>query len=85
MQRVSMMLFYKSLHPRKVYEQKFMPRFNAMAKRRRLLLLSLAIRAYQLETGQPPKNLAELSPVYLKAIPRDPFTGTNLAYTLPAR
>jgi len=48
---------------------------------RRQLLVELAARAYELENGQPPKSVADLVPAYLKAIPRDPVTGTNLVYT----
>ncbi len=38
-----------------------------------LLLLSLALRAYQAEQGQPPRALSALVPRYLKALPEDPF------------
>jgi hypothetical protein len=44
------------------------------------LLIQLASRAYELETGKPAKNLADLVPAYLKAIPQNPTTGTNMAY-----
>ncbi len=43
-------------------------------------MIQLASRAYALEEGAPPKTLADLVPAYLKAIPQDPFTGTNMAY-----
>jgi hypothetical protein len=33
-----------------------------------------------LEKGERPKRLADLVPVYLKTIPQDPGTGTNMAY-----
>jgi hypothetical protein len=33
-----------------------------------------------LEKGDRPKTLAELVPAYLKAIPQNPITGTNMAY-----
>ena len=39
----------------------------------RLLLVSLALRAYRLEHGGYPVSLAELAPAYLKQIPDDPF------------
>jgi len=45
-------------------------------------MLTLAARAYELEKGQPPKNLAALIPSYLKSLPLDPDTGTNLVYRL---
>lgn len=38
-----------------------------------LLLLSLALRAYQAEHGQPPRALSALVPRYVKALPEDPF------------
>lgn len=37
------------------------------------LLLRLALRAYRLETGTYPDNLAQLAPKTLQKIPRDPF------------
>jgi len=43
----------------------------------RQLLIDLAARAYELDKGQSPANVADLVPDYLKAIPQDPFTGTN--------
>lgn len=39
-----------------------------------LLMLRLALRAYQLENGVYPPALASLAPKYLKAIPADPFS-----------
>jgi len=47
----------------------------------RELTLDLATRAYELERGKPPASLADLVPDYLKAIPQDPFTSTNLVYS----
>lgn len=44
----------------------------------RRLLLKLAARAYELETGSRPSELSKLIPSYLKAIPRDPTTGSTL-------
>jgi hypothetical protein len=45
---------------------------------RRRLLLDLASRACELEKGAPPKAAADLVPDYLKAVPNNPTTGTNL-------
>ena len=39
----------------------------------RALLLRLALRAYQLERGAPPRDLQKLVPTYIKAVPADPF------------
>lgn len=38
-----------------------------------LLLVALALRAYQADHGHYPDALAELSPAYLKQLPQDPF------------
>ncbi len=53
-------------------------------KRRRItrqLIIDLAARAYELDKGHRPANVADLVPDYLKAIPQDPFTGTNMVYS----
>jgi hypothetical protein len=42
------------------------------------LLVDLAAHAYELEKGKPPASVADLVPDYLKAIPQDPVTGTNM-------
>ena len=47
----------------------------------RELLLRLAVRASELETGTPVTNAATLVPKYLKAVPLDPWSQTEL--TLP--
>jgi len=46
----------------------------------RQLIIDLAARAYELDKGKPPASVADLVPDYLKAIPQDPFTGTNMVY-----
>ena len=61
-------------------EQKWASRVEAQQTRTRVLLVQLATRAYELENGERPKSLAVLVPVYLKTIPQDPLTGTNMAY-----
>ncbi|HUZ07280.1 MAG TPA: hypothetical protein VMV89_07305 [Candidatus Paceibacterota bacterium] len=48
--------------------------------RTRQLIIDLAARAYELDKGTPPASLADLVPDYLKAIPQDPSTGTNMVY-----
>jgi hypothetical protein len=45
-----------------------------------LLSVELALRAHSAEHGKPPAQLKELSPTFLKEIPRDPFTGKPLVY-----
>jgi hypothetical protein len=44
------------------------------------LLVDLAARAYELDKGHPPASAADLVPDYLKAIPQDPVTGTNIVW-----
>ena len=61
-------------------EQKCAGRVNAQQTRTRVLLLHLATRAYELERGERPKSLADLVPAYLKSIPQDSITGTNMTY-----
>jgi hypothetical protein len=61
--------------------QKLAKIFQSRQKQRRELLVALAVRAYELEKGQPPTAVADLVPAYLKAIPQDPVTGTNLVFT----
>ncbi len=47
----------------------------------RQLIIDLAARAYELDKGHAPANAADLVPDYLKAIPQDTFTGTNMVYS----
>ncbi len=69
------LLTYRS---RKQTEQKLTAKVEAQQRANRLLMVDLAARTYELEKGQRPKNLSDLVPDYLKAIPQDPLTGTNL-------
>ena len=55
-------------------------KFDAQAQRTHRLMIDLAARAYELDKGHPPANLADLLPDYLKSIPQDPLTGTNIIY-----
>ena len=41
-------------------------------------MVDLAARAYELDKGHPPASAADLVPEYLKAVPQDPVTGTNM-------
>ena len=56
-------------------------RYKEQEIKTRQLLIDLAARAYELDKGHRPANLADLVPDYLKAIPQDPVTGTNLTYS----
>jgi hypothetical protein len=75
--QLALLLTFKSQRQMK---QRFESRLKAQQLRTERLLVALAARAYELEKGQRPKALAELVPAYLKAIPQDPVTGTNLSY-----
>ena len=61
-------------------EKGVVSRLTAQQTREQVILIQLASRAYELEKGDRPKTLAELVPAYLKAIPQNPITGTNMAY-----
>lgn len=56
-------------------------KLNAQEQKTRQLMIDLAARAYELEKGKPPVDIADLVPDYLKAIPQDPFTGSNMIYS----
>jgi hypothetical protein len=55
-------------------------KFEKQQIRTRQLMVDFAARAYELDNGHSPANLADLVPDYLKAIPQDPLTGTNMVY-----
>ena len=59
-------------------QQRALTKFQTYDHRQRTLMIDLATRAYELEKGQRPKSSAELVPGYLKAVPLDPLTGTNM-------
>jgi hypothetical protein len=61
--------------------QKSEEHFQKQQLKARQLIIALATRAYELNKGKPPASLADLSPDYLKAVPQDPFTGTNMVYS----
>jgi hypothetical protein len=44
------------------------------------LIIDLAARAYELDKGHRPENINDLVPDYLKTVPQDPLTGTNMVY-----
>ena len=68
----------KSLFPDRQDDQKFTTRLLAIDRRRRQLILDLATRTYELEHGKRPLRAEDLVPSVLRAIPKDPETGTNL-------
>ena len=70
-ERIAALMTWKSL---RTFERKIVAKFQAQQSANQLLLIHLASRAYELEKGQPPKAIVDLTPDYLKSIPRDPIT-----------
>jgi hypothetical protein len=62
-------------------EQKAGQKFNGQEKKTLQLTIDLAARAYELEKSRRPASLTDLVPDYLKTVPRDPVSGTNLVLT----
>jgi len=60
--------------------QRAIDTINSTQKKESQLLIALAARAYELDKGHPPASAADLVPEYLKAVPQDPVTGTNMVY-----
>lgn len=75
--RLQALLDYKQ---NREIKRKFIGKFQTNRLERIQLTISFAERAYELDKGKKPQNLADLVPFYLKSIPIDPFTGTNIAY-----
>ncbi len=46
----------------------------------RLTIADLAVRCYQLDNGNPPRELNQLVPEYLEALPIDPHSGKPVLY-----
>ncbi len=64
---------------RQKMEANFTAKFQKNQIGRRQLMIDFAARAYELEIGKPPTAAAALVPDYLKAVPKDPATGTELS------
>lgn len=73
---------YKSLNPFRKNDQTFTARLLKTDRLRRQLLLNLASRAYELGHGARPSRAEDLVPSVLRAVPKDPETGTNLVLNL---
>jgi hypothetical protein len=67
-----------SLNPMNITTEELEKNTKERQKQARQLIIDLAARCYELEKGARPKNAADLVPAYLKSIPQDPFTGTNM-------
>jgi hypothetical protein len=63
------------------YLQSEQERFEQQSANTRRLAVEFASRAFELDHQQKPASFADLVPAYLKNIPQDPLTGTNM--TLP--
>jgi hypothetical protein len=63
-------------------QDKFSQRTLERDRQRRHLLIAVAARAFELETGAKAKSVAELVPKYLPAAPLDPGGG-NLDHPIP--
>ena len=70
----------RSLQPFKPVFANLEQKINTVEKQRRTLILDLAAHAFELEKGTRPKSFSDLVPGYLKSIPVDPVTKTNLDY-----
>ncbi|MEX2315636.1 MAG: hypothetical protein WD669_00685 [Pirellulales bacterium] len=59
---------------------RFGTRDQRLALSLRILILELAIRAFELDSGQPPNELAQLMPQYVAALLDDPFSEEPFKY-----
>jgi hypothetical protein len=75
-------LYYKLVYyrTRERNHQRAIDTIKSTQKKENQLLTNLAARAYELDKGHRPANLADLVPDYLKAVPQDSSTGTNMVY-----
>jgi hypothetical protein len=83
LQGQTLRLYYKLVfyRTREQNYQRAIDKIKSTQNKEGQLLIAFAARAYQLERGIPPANIADLVPDYLNAVPQDPFTGTNLVYS----
>lgn len=75
--------WYRHTDPRwSVVSVRLLPSYFAHVTRRRLAATALAVYLFELMEGRRPLTLEELVPVYLPAVPADPFTseGTPIRY-----
>ncbi len=78
MERLQAMWAAKTFFYAQQSEQKFIAKLQATDLRRRKLLLNLAVRVHELETGKRPQHATDLVPGILRAIPKDPGTSVDL-------
>ncbi|MEW6302098.1 MAG: hypothetical protein AB1705_01410 [Verrucomicrobiota bacterium] len=77
-QRLGALVQYKSQQSTR---QSFISRHHQQTTATRQLTLDLAARAYELDHGKPPAKAADLTPAYLRRVPRNPES--DLPLTLP--
>jgi hypothetical protein len=56
-------------------------KLKTQEQKTRQLEIDLVTRAYKLDKGHQLESVSDLVPDYLKTIPQDPFTGTNMVYS----
>jgi len=81
-ERIQGMWEYRMLFPERAGDDTLIERIHRNDRSRRQLLLHLASRAYELEHGKRPLRAEDLVPSVLRAVPKDPETGTNLVLNL---
>jgi hypothetical protein len=74
---IERMMQYKEIQK---VDQDAQKEFEDQQARTRKLIIDLAARAYESDKGHPPATVSDLLTNYLKTIPIDPVTGTNMSY-----
>ena len=77
-QRIPALIPLESLSMRA--QKEFVRMCNQSELQLERLIIDLAVRGYELDRGNSPKNLNELVPDYFDAVPVDPATGRKLPY-----
>ena len=62
------------------FQARFDDNFLENLAQARLVRVALALRAYQAEKGELPRDLAFLVPAYIRRVPLDPFSGKPPVY-----
>jgi hypothetical protein len=75
-QRIPAMIPLASLTTRA--QKNFATKCNQSGHQLKRLIVDVAVRAYELDRGSPPKSLDQLVPDYLDAVSVDPATGMKL-------
>ena len=74
----------KTIFVTRLYDQSFTAKVQASDARRRQLLLNLAKRVHELETGRPPARLEDMVPSILRVLPKVDGAVTNTNSQTPA-